>query len=635
MKRSRALRAARAGLYLLAVAHLVEALLLRRRHQQLLVVGSEDGEDGEAGEDRTGAQVGVTDLDVVQVEGAAVDDRTLAAVAREMQRRRVEVVDLVPGDLPPDRLLSLLRRVEPSRVLEDPLYARGGAHQVVVRHRSIAAKMAERTGGSGAPSRSSRRLDRGDLVRESMAAQRYAPTSSVLRIAPALRAVPADGHERWRELQELTAWTMPRLSLTPALVGLETVHLAALTAGLLVAPLPAALALASWSAQPRVALGARGRNGRGSGLLRLPAAWDVNLGTLVAGWRASRVPATEADRPSSAASSPPTTEVFDPRHERCPWCGAGTLVGRLDTTDLLHYKAGSFHLDLCTECGHIFQNPPLSIRGLDHYYDQFYDGQGEEATEVIFAGMAAPYRRRAEAVTRFTEPTAWLDVGTGHGHFCLATRQHWPACRFDGLDLSETVEEARRRGWVDEAYRGLFPHLADGMGRSYDVVSMHHYLEHTREPRHELAAAAKVLRPGGYLSIEVPDPASPWSRRLGRYWLPWFQPQHQHLVPCENLVTGLSEAGFEVVSVERGPATMGGDLVMGGVAFLQSRFPSPHVPWTPPDSATRQVARVAATAAAIPLLAAAAAVDEARDAWLRRPGSTGIGNAYRVVARRL
>lgn len=625
MRRSRVLRAARAGLYLLAVAHLVEALLLRRRHQQLLRL---------AGDDEV-SEVGVEELDVVQVEGAVVDDRTLGAVAREMQRRQVEVVDLVPGDLPPHRMLRLLRRVEPARVHEDPLYARGGAHQVVVRHRSIASRMGERSGDLGARSDASRRLDHGDLVRESMAAQRYAPTTSVLRIAPHLRTVPADGHERWRELQELTAWTMPRVFLAPGLVALETVHLAALTAGLLVAPVPAALALASWSAQPSVALGARSRDVRRSSLFRLPAAWATNLGTLVAGWRATQVPAAEADLAPSGSPSPPTTELFDPRREQCPWCGAGTLVGRLDTTDLLHYKPGSFHLDRCTECGHIFQNPPLSIRGLDHYYDQFYDGQGEEATEVIFAGMAAPYRRRAEAVTQFVEPTAWLDVGTGHGHFCLATRQRWPACRFDGLDLSETVEEAGRRGWVDEAYRGLFPELADGMVRSYDVVSMHHYLEHTREPRGELDAAAKVLRPGGYLSIEVPDPASPWSRRLGRYWLPWFQPQHQHLVPCENLVTGLAEAGFEVVAVERGPATMGGDLVMGGVAFLQSRFPSPHVPWTPPDSASRQVARVAATAVAIPFLAAAAAVDEARDAWLRRPGSSGIGNAYRIVARRL
>ncbi len=40
-------------------------------------------------------------------------------------------------------------------------------------------------------------------------------------------------------------------------------------------------------------------------------------------------------------------------------------------------------------------------------------------------------------------------------------------------------------------------------------------------------------------------------------------------------------------------------------------------------------------AAAAPALVVAAALDTVKDAWLRRPGTTRPGNAYRVVARRL
>ena len=43
----------------------------------------------------------------------------------------------------------------------------------------------------------------------------------------------------------------------------------------------------------------------------------------------------------------------------------------------------------------------------------------------------------------------------------------------------------------------MFPELAPTMAGAYDVVSMHHYLEHTREPNDELKAARRVLRPGG------------------------------------------------------------------------------------------------------------------------------------------
>jgi hypothetical protein len=164
---------------------------------------------------------------------------------------------------------------------------------------------------------------------------------------------------------------------------------------------------------------------------------------------------------------------------------------------------------------------------------------------------------------------------------------------------------------------------------------MHHYLEHTRDPRLELAAAAKVLEPGGYLMIEVPDPSTPWSRRLGAHWRCWFQPQHQHFVRCENMVTALEDMAFEVVSVERGPATEGLDLVSSVALAVDGLAPYGPTPWIAPPNLAARLRRVAVMAAAAPALAAAAVVDAVKDARLRRPGTTASGNAYRVVARRV
>ncbi|MDQ1420410.1 MAG: hypothetical protein QOJ52_2372, partial [Acidimicrobiaceae bacterium] len=61
-----------------------------------------------------------------------------------------------------------------------------------------------------------------------------------------------------------------------------------------------------------------------------------------------------------------------------------------------------------------------------------------------------------------------------------------PETRFDNLDMGTSIEESQRRGWIDHAYRGLFPDLAD------------------EDPRAELEAAHRVLQPGGHLLIEVP-----------------------------------------------------------------------------------------------------------------------------------
>jgi len=43
------------------------------------------------------------------------------------------------------------------------------------------------------------------------------------------------------------------------------------------------------------------------------------------------------------------------------------------------------------------------------------------------------------------------------------------------------------------------------------------------------------LPAGGHLMIEIPDPECHLGRLLGRFWVPWFQPQHQHLLSVARL----------------------------------------------------------------------------------------------------
>jgi SAM-dependent methyltransferase len=602
----------RAALWALAAAHVVEALVVRRRANSLEPLGGRVEE--------APVPAGVT---VVVSAGSSVDPATRAAAAADLAVGGALAVDLVPRDLPAERAFRLLRRVTPARLAADPLYSPGGAHEALVLARSLAERMGQAEAAVA---------DRGGMARVTIRAQRHAPAATALRLAPGLRAAPQGPEDRWRELEELTAFARPLYALAPLLLGLRAAHVAALMAGPVLAPLSGTAALVTWCAQPALALGRRPPPDlvRASAARVSRAVADVVRTGLVGAGRARRgVP--RARQPTPA---PPESERFEARRETCPWCGSGALAGRLDTVDLFQFKPGRFHLDECRACGHIFQNPALSPAGLAYYYDEFYDGAAENLTEASFAAMARIYRRRAEVISRHCQPKVCLDVGTGHGHFCLVARRRWPGAVVDGLDLSGSVDEASRRGWIDTAYRGAFPDLADGLPRSYDVVTLHHYLEHTREPRRELVAAAKVLEPGGHLVIEVPDPASPWARRLGRYWYSWFQPQHQHFMPCENLVAALEDVGLEVREVERGSANQGGDLFTAVVLLLQRVAPSPHAPWLPPPTAGRRARRLAALAVAVPAMAVAAVPDLLLDVALRRGWARGPGNAYRVVARR-
>jgi SAM-dependent methyltransferase len=632
-------RAVAAGLWALAAAHVAEAIVLRRRAGRLVALGGrppaplagdhlDTGTGGAPiGTGRTGVTAGAAGAGatIVARRGVHVGPGLERAAAREMARCGLRVLDLVPSDLPAEQALGLLRRVAPGRFARDWLYAPGGAHQALALEPEVADSIGAGGGDSGAAA----------LAGLTVRAQRHAVRASGVRVTPLVRARALSPEDRWNLARQCTAFASPVLSLAPLLVAARVAHLVVMTAGVAVAPAPGLAAAVTWSGQPALALhGAGATSGLrppdlvAAGVLRLVRAARDEGALALAGVRSAR--------PSAPAPPPmaPDGPLFGPRQAECPWCGSGDLVRRLDTTDVTGRIPGPIHLDECRRCGHIFQNPVLTDAGLAHCYRDLYDGAGEDGTEAVFAAMAPAYRRRIAAIAAVAAPQSLLDVGTGHGHFCLLARQRWPEATVDGLDQSPSVDEAQRRGWVDRAHRGGFTALAGALPRSYDVVAMSHYLEHTRDPRAELAAAAKVLEPGGLLMIEVPDPASPWARRLGQCWSQWVQPQHLHLVPCANLVAALADEGFDIVAIERAAAHLGGNLVLGLGQAVERRAPcAAHTGRRrlPPGA---QLRRATMLAAAAPVAAGALVADATADVVLRRFGGTRPGDAYRVLARR-
>lgn len=330
---------------------------------------------------------------------------------------------------------------------------------------------------------------------------------------------------------------------------------------------------------------------------------------------------------------------LEPRRDTCPWCSSPALQVRLHSRDLIQRKPGRFTIEACLSCGHAFQNPRLTLAGLDYYYRDFYDGLGTKLMDELSTGAEQSTRGqqshsgRINMLKPFTNPKAWLDVGAANGQFCQLAREVWPDTVFDGLDQSVSVEEAQQRGWIDHGYRGEFTALASELAGRYDVISMHHYLEHTREPFDELDTATKVLPGGSYLLIELPDPESLFGHVLGGWWLPWLQPQHQHMIPVRNLVQALNDRGFSVVAIDRGPAhQVGADLCAALALALIALAPDPRLPWlaTQPTRG-RRLRHTAVWAVGRPLLVGAYVLDMLLGQLVRR---THGGNAYRVLARK-
>ncbi|MEU9985604.1 class I SAM-dependent methyltransferase [Streptomyces sp. NPDC048045] len=312
----------------------------------------------------------------------------------------------------------------------------------------------------------------------------------------------------------------------------------------------------------------------------------------------------------------PKDPFQEPRREDCPWCGSPRLRTRMRATDPLRHRPGTFAVDECRDCRHAFQNPRLTAEGLAFYHRDFYERHLEEFAARILSARAVRRRHRAaaHALSALSEPESWLDVGTGHARFPEAAKEFFPYTSFDGLDPTARVEQALLEGRVEEAHRGYLttPGTAARLRARYDVVSMFHHLEHAADPRSELRAALTALRPGGHLVVEVPDPRCAFAALLGKWWLPYGQPRHLHLMPLANLRAELEAQGCTILVTDRR---------------------APHVPYDLSAALSLALAHVPALlrVMAAPALALASALDH-----IVAPVSHCIrlSNAYRIVARK-
>ncbi|MFD9375774.1 methyltransferase domain-containing protein [Streptomyces sp. NPDC059999] len=562
---------------------------------------------------------------LLTARGVEPDPATFLSACAHADREGLRVLDLLPGDLAVERALGLLRLVDPTRYGTDRLgEGRGAGFAVLVAEEVLTRAGAEAGDTPREPA---------ELLALTRRLKEYAPAAAGLAVAPALRAGRRPEPTGAVRAAELRAQGLPPGTVVAAqLAGLGLLAAVAARQG----RWGAAAAGLYWL-QPYLVLAGPGSPLRpadlaAAGALRPARALGAALRTAADLARTSPA-ADDTDRAAAyrAELADGTDRFLEARRPDCPWCGSRRLTVRLRVPDLLQGKPGRFTLEECGDCGHVFQNPRLTVEGLEFYYRDFYDGRGGESAGSVFGRLGDSYRKRAGMLEPYGEPASWLDVGTGHGHFCNAARAVWPNTRFDALDMGDGVRDAERRGWVDSGFQGQFPEFAAKLAGQYEVVSMYHYLEHTRDPLAELDTAAVVLAPGGFLAIELPDPRSRMARLLGSAWLPWFQPQHQHLIPAANLREALADRGFTVLAEEHGQAHQGNDFV-GAVALTTTRLaPDPDRPWAPPAGPGRRILARAVRAAALPCLAGAVVLDALRTVAARR---TDGGNAYRMLARK-
>ncbi|HSX67857.1 class I SAM-dependent methyltransferase [Nocardioides sp.] len=319
-------------------------------------------------------------------------------------------------------------------------------------------------------------------------------------------------------------------------------------------------------------------------------------------------------------------------YDACPWCGSADFGLRIVCRDIRQFKPGTFRLDECRDCGHVFQNPPQTDEGLTFYYRDTYDGLSAERTEASLETMGPIYRSRAETIARIRPdtPRRWLDVGTASGHFPAAAKEVFPETAFDGLDMSDGVLNGVAAGRIEKGHQGQFPDLSGELAGQYDQISMFHYLEHVRDPFADLDAVVETLSDDGWFLIEQPDPHARSAKLFGSWWPGWNQPEHLHMITEPNLVRALEERGMEVVEVVHREAHIPAEAFIIVMTLLNRLAPTIEMPWLSEQRRPGRLRRLLAKLVIAPLVPLAMFLDKT---FL--PKVLKSYHAYRIVARKV
>lgn len=241
-------------------------------------------------------------------------------------------------------------------------------------------------------------------------------------------------------------------------------------------------------------------------------------------------------------------------HRNCPLCGAWADQAKpylSDTRDESRVSASSFasrkvpeymsHAMVC--CGvcdlAYVDRPPSAATLAASYHAADYDSaqEAEDAADA-YARAVAP------VIERLPRRGAALEIGTGTGAF-LERLGGMGFASLVGIEPSTAAIAAapgHRRPWIRE---GIFEE-ADFEPESFDLICCFMTLEHVQDPGALVAAAHRLLRPGGVF-VGVTHDRRGWLNRLLGKRSPIVDIEHMQLFSAGSAKALLDHHGYSDV----------------------------------------------------------------------------------------
>lgn len=219
---------------------------------------------------------------------------------------------------------------------------------------------------------------------------------------------------------------------------------------------------------------------------------------------------------------------------RCPLC---------DSTGpfTLPSSPPGFQLHDCSRCGMVFLDPLPGEDELSLYYNKNYYGEGRKK---FFSPIETAVRQLTIMKWRRLQPYVqrgqkMLDIGCGRGTMVNLARE----AGVEAYGVERDFPHGTPNPFIH--YKDLFEcAFPDG---NFQLVILWHVLEHLAEPKKSLAEIHRIIAPGGYLSLAVPNYGGAQAESSGKHWFHLDIPRHFWQFRPATLRQMIEQQGFRVV----------------------------------------------------------------------------------------
>jgi SAM-dependent methyltransferase len=207
----------------------------------------------------------------------------------------------------------------------------------------------------------------------------------------------------------------------------------------------------------------------------------------------------------------------------CPLCGSALRRVIVDGYDF-ETQIGHFRIEECGGCGVRYTNPQPLEEDIPLLY-----AQRSSEDFAMGAGFVNVLRRwvnrrliRQLPQDLFERSVEVLDFGCGSGFFTQVARQEFKG-RVAGSDFHDAAPSPEfAKSGIDYIPNDRL----DIEAEKFDVIFCRNVLEHAISPPALARRLRELLKPEGYILLEVPCNSSWWAKIFGRYCYFYYLPRH-------------------------------------------------------------------------------------------------------------